>query len=157
MAKEIERKFLVDEKSIASFTGGKRIKQAYVSTESKAVVRVRVIGDRAYLTLKGESKGITRTEFEYPIPFEDANEMIAELCDGPLIDKTRFIVEHEKHTWEIDIFHGDNDGLIVAEVEMQSESESVVLPEWIDKEVTGDPKYYNSNLLDFPFKDWDKS
>ncbi|WP_445360305.1 CYTH domain-containing protein [Microbulbifer sp. EKSA005] len=157
MAKEIERKFLVDKKAIASFTGGKRIKQAYISTESKAVVRVRVIGDHAYLTLKGESKGITRTEFEYPIPFEDADEMIAELCDGPIIDKTRFIVEHEKHTWEIDIFHGDNDGLIIAEVEMQSESESVELPEWIDKEVTGDPRYYNSNLLYFPFKDWDKS
>lgn len=154
MAKEIERKFLIDISQLGDLKSGVEIKQGYISTTDNAAVRIRLSGDKAFLTLKGENTGATRTEFEYEIPVKDANEMLAELCSGPVIDKTRYFVEHCGHTWEIDIFHGDNDGLIVAEVEMQSENESVDIPAWAVKEVTGEAKYYNAHLLNNPFKNW---
>ncbi len=154
MAKEIERKFLIDISGIESIGSGSRIKQGYISTTDNTAVRIRVSGAAAYLTLKGENQGATRTEFEYEIPIEDANEIIKELCSGPVIDKTRYLVEYGSHTWEIDVFHGDNDGLIVAEVELESETEKVDLPKWVINEVTGEVKYYNSSLLDNPFNKW---
>ncbi|MCI5140499.1 MAG: CYTH domain-containing protein [Candidatus Electrothrix sp. ATG1] len=154
MAKEIERKFLIDISQLGDLKSGVEIKQGYISTTDNTAVRIRLLGDKAFLTLKGENTGATRSEFEYAIPIKDANEMLAEFCSGPIIEKTRYFVVHCDHTWEVDIFHGDNDGLVVAEVEMHSEDENVNIPTWVVKEVTGDPKYYNSNLMKKPFKDW---
>jgi adenylate cyclase len=156
MAKEIERKFLIDLSSVGSIGPGVRIQQGYISTTDNTAVRIRVTGTAAYLTLKGQNRGATRSEFEYEIPIEDANDIILELCSGPVIDKTRYLVEYASHRWEIDIFHGSNDGLIVAEVELESESEEVDLPPWVTTEVTGQVKYYNSSLLDYPFNKWRK-
>lgn len=154
MGKEIERKFLIDISALGKLDSGADIKQGYISTTDNTVVRVRITGKAAYLTLKGENTGTTRLEFEYEIPIKDANEIIEALCTGPIIDKTRYLVAHAGHTWEIDIFHGDNDGLIVAEVEMESETEFVEMPSWVTEEVSGQAKYYNSSLLDNPFKSW---
>ena len=154
MGKEIERKFLIDISEIESLGSGSQIMQSYISTTDNTAVRVRVAGANAYLTLKGENKGVTRSEFEYEIPLDDANEIIEELCTGPIIDKTRYLVEHGSHTWEVDVFHGENEGLIVAEVELESEIEVVDLPNWVMSEVTGQIKYYNISLLDNPFNQW---
>lgn len=154
MAKEIERKFLIELSGVGSMGYGSRIKQGYISTADNTAVRIRITETAAYLTLKGENKGATRSEFEYDIPVQDANEIIEELCSGPVIDKTRYLVKHGSHTWEIDVFHGDNDGLIVAEVELESEAEAIDLPAWVTQEVTGETKYYNSCLLNNPFKQW---
>ena len=154
MAKEIERKFLIDISGIESLGPGSRIKQGYISTTDNTAVRIRISGSTAYLTLKGQNKGATRSEFEYEIPLVDANEIIEELCSGPVIDKTRYLIKHGAHAWEIDVFHGDNEGLIVAEVELESETEAVDLPNWVTSEVTGQVKYYNVSLLDNPFSNW---
>ena len=154
MAKEIERKFLIDLKKIGALEKGASIKQGYITTKDKTVVRVRVSGAKAYLTLKGANQGISRLEFEYEIPVTDANEIIRELCSGPVVEKTRYLIEHEKKLWEVDVFHGDNEGLVVAEVELNSEDENINLPGWVEEEVTGEAKYYNSNLLSNPFKNW---
>jgi adenylate cyclase len=154
MAKEIERKFLIDLAILGPMEGGASIKQGYISTSDKTVVRVRVVSAEAYLTLKGENIGLTRTEFEYPIPVSDANEIISELCNGPIIEKTRYLLKYSKHTWEVDIFHGENHGLVIAEIELTSENEEFDLPPWLGEEVSDDIKYFNSNLLENPFKNW---
>ncbi|MEH6580037.1 MAG: CYTH domain-containing protein [Amphritea sp.] len=154
MAKEIERKFLIDLETVGPLNCGVTIKQGYIPTRDNTAVRVRIMGDNAFLTIKGENKGAVRSEFEYEIPLLDAEQMLEELCSGPVVDKTRYLVTHEKHLWEIDIFAGDNAGLVIAEVELKDEHEAVILPDWISSEVTGDPKYYNSNLLNNPFKNW---
>lgn len=154
MAKEIERKFLIDLEKIGLLVDGTLIKQGYITTANRAVVRARIAGNRAYLTLKGENRGVTRTEFEYEIPVDDAQEIIRELCHGPVVEKTRYLVVNSGHTWEVDIFHGDNDGLVVAEIELGSETEQFELPFWVTKEVSSDVKYYNSSLLDNPFRNW---
>jgi len=154
MAKEIERKFLIDLQLIGELPDGKLISQGFIGTNDKTVVRARIKGDESFLTLKGEVKGFTCSEFEYQIPVDDAKNIINELCSGGVVDKTRYEITHENHTWEIDIFHGQNEGLVVAEVEVQSESESVSLPKWIVKEVTGDPKYFNVSLLSNPYSQW---
>jgi adenylate cyclase len=154
MALEIERKFLIDINKLEKLENGYAIKQAYIQTKDNTTVRVRLKGDEAFLTIKGESVGATRAEYEYSIPVVDANEMLDKLCAKPIVDKTRYLVKHKKNIWEIDIFHKDNDGLIVAEVELESEDELVELPEWIVKEVTGQAKYYNSNLLEYPYSQW---
>lgn len=154
MAKEIERKFLIDASTIGSLENGMSIKQGYISTTDKTVVRVRVAGNMAYLTLKGENKQLTRSEFEYGIPINDAEQIITELCNGPIVEKTRYLRIYEGHTWEIDVFHGDNDGLIVAEIELESEEEAFKKPSWIAIEVSNDARYYNSSLLDHPYKNW---
>jgi adenylate cyclase len=154
MAKEIERKFLIDLEKIGSLEDGTAIRQGYIATADKTVVRVRLAGGRAYLTLKGENVGVTRTEFEYEIPADDAQEIITVLCNGPVVEKTRYLIVNAGHTWEVDIFHGDNDGLVVAEIELASEDEVFELPHWVTKEVSGDINYYNSSLLENPFKNW---
>jgi len=154
MAIEIERKFLIDITKIESFSNGINIKQGYIKTAGNTVVRARIKGDQAFLTLKGENRGSVRSEFEYQIPVTDSEEIIAQLCNGPTIDKTRYEIQHACHLWELDIFHGDNEGLIVAEVELASEDDVVDLPDWVTEEVTGDSKYYNSSLIEMPFKDW---
>lgn len=156
MPHEIERKFLVNLNKVTLPSGGVSIRQGYlpVSENEKAVVRVRVKGSEATLAVKGENIGAVRPEFEYSIPVNDANTMLDTLCQKPKIDKTRYEIPAGKHIWEIDVFHGDNQGLIVAEIELADESDSFEKPEWLSDEVTDDPKYYNSNLLQNPFNDW---
>ena len=159
MPKEIERKFLINRQilnpaTLASFNNSAIIKQGYIPTEGKTVVRVRLKGEKAYLTLKGANTGITRTEFEYPIPVEDAEHMIQELCTGPTVEKTRYTIHIGQHDWEVDIFHGDNEGLAVAEIELSHEQETFSAPEWLGKEVSDEPRYYNSSLIEHPFNTW---
>lgn len=155
MAVEIERKFLIDAEGIGDLPKGHRIRQGYIPTQNATTVRVRVIDQHGYLTIKGpSSNGLSRLEFEYPIPLADAEDMLDRFCQKPLIEKTRHRVAWAEHIWEIDLFSGDNDGLIVAEVELQSEDDEPELPPWIQQEVTGDPRYYNSNLRRHPYCDW---
>lgn len=156
MPKEIERKFLISLDQCPLPATGLIIKQGYLplSKSVKTVVRVRVKGEEAFITVKGENQGATRQEFEYTIPVSEAHEMLENLCQKPLIEKTRYEITVGSHLWEVDIFKGDNKGLIVAEVELSDEEEKFERPEWVTNEVTGDAKYYNSSLLENPFKDW---
>jgi len=156
MPKEIERKFLVNPNFIKQLNNGIQISQGYIQTVDKTAVRARVKGERAFLTIKGESKGMTCSEFEYEIPVQDANDMIEELCSGHTVDKMRYEINHEEHLWEVDVFYGENEGLVVAEVELLSETENVVIPKWITEEVTGQAKYFNSALLVNPYSQWKK-
>lgn len=156
MATEIERKFLVDMAVVGPLDDGMEIQQGYVSTAGGATVRVRLAGDRAWLTLKGPATGISRSEFEYPIPPVDARQMIAEFCGERVITKIRYCRRYARHLWEIDVFGGDNAGLVVAEVELASESEQPELPPWAGREVTGDQRYFNSSLYHHPFRDWER-
>jgi adenylate cyclase len=154
MPKEIERKFLVKSTNFANLAPGTPIKQGYISSTPAHSVRVRCYGDRGFITIKGPTKGATRDEFEYEIPLADAKEMLAHLCEQPPIEKTRYRIPVGKHTFEVDRFAGANEGLVVAEVELRSEDEAVELPDWIGREVTDDPRYYNSNLSRRPFSTW---
>ena len=154
MAKEIERKFLVIGNSWKEKAKGVFYCQGYLNSTKERVVRVRTIGEKAFLTIKGVTIGASRLEYEYEIPVKEANEMLKELCEKPVIEKHRYTLEYEGHNWEIDEFHGENEGLIIAEVELESEDEELKLPGWVDKEVTSDPKYYNANLITQPFKNW---
>ncbi len=154
MAQEIERKFLVDTVKLGTLTGGKEIRQGFIPTAELTVVRVRISGDDAWLTIKGKNEGITRSEFEYVIPKLDAIDMLNELCLEPQVMKNRYCVEYCGYTWEIDVFLGDNKGLIVAEVELEHADDEITLPEWVTQEVTDDPKYYNVNLVRHPYKNW---
>ena len=154
MGTEIERKYLVDIGAWQPQGAGTHFRQGYLSTQQQSVVRVRIEGDVAKLTIKGASKGLARTEFEYPIPVDDAAAMLDHLCEQPLIDKHRHKEVHHGKTWEIDVFHGDNDGLVVAEIELGAEDESVTVPAWAVQEVSADPRYFNSNLARHPYKSW---
>lgn len=158
MAVEIERKFLVKNDTWKTNEQGEAIcgsvfRQGYLS-EGEATVRVRLEGAKGKLTIKGRNQGMSRLEYEYDIPADEAAEMLARLCAKPLIEKTRFVRQEGQHTWEIDVFEGDNAGLVVAEVELSAEDEHVELPHWIGEEVTSDPRYYNVNLAKTPVKDW---
>jgi len=153
MAKEIERKFLVDLSKLENLPEGNVIRQGYIPAEG-ATVRVRTMNEKAFLTLKGKMSGITRSEFEYEIPLTDALAMLQELCSPPLIEKTRYLIPYAGHTWELDIFEGDNDGLIMAEVELSHEDEVIELPPWITKEVSNDRRYYNAALRLNPYCLW---
>jgi len=117
-------------------------------------VRLRVQGDRAWLTIKGKTHGASRTEFEYPIPTADAHAMLEEMCPQGVIDKTRYRIQVGEHVWEVDEFHGDNQGLVVAEVELDSEDQPFERPPWLGEEVTDDPRYYNSALSRTPYGQW---
>jgi adenylate cyclase len=154
MGQEIERKFLVKGTDWKAQAAGTLYRQGYLSSVKERTVRVRIAGEKGSLTIKGVSKGVTRTEFEYGIPVDEAAAMLDGLCERPLIEKTRYVAESGGYTWEIDEFHGDNDGLIVAEVELQSPDEKPPLPEWVGEEVSSDPRYFNSNLVKKPFKIW---
>ena len=154
MAKEIERKFLVDTSKLPTLPKGQIMKQGYIPTQG-ITVRARISDDQAFLTLKGRATGLSRSEFEYPIPVEDAQQILNELCTHPLIEKTRYLIPYGDHTWELDIFEGDNQGLVVAEIELSHKNESFEKPEWITKEVSYDTKYRNSNLIAHPFCSWD--
>lgn len=154
MGIEIERKFLIDKTKLPPLTNGYVIKQGYIKTAGLNTVRVRIRDGQAFLTLKSSSQGSSRLEFEYLIPVADAEEMLENLCQRPFIDKMRYLIEHEGHTWELDIFEGENKGLIVAEIELSSEEEDFVLPEWVGEEVTEDKRYANSNLIEHPYSEW---
>lgn len=156
MGKEIERKYLVKSQDWKNLAEGVYYKQGYLSTVKERTVRVRTIGEKGYLTIKGVTVGVTRSEFEYQIPAEEANQMLDNLCEKPIIDKYRAKVEYKGLTWEIDEFHGENEGLVVAEVELITEDQVIELPEWIGEEVSGDPRYFNSNLIKHPFSQWEK-
>lgn len=153
MAKEIERKFLVDTSRLPTLPKGHIMKQGYVPTQG-ITVRARISDDQAFLTLKGRATGLSRSEFEYPIPPEDAKQILDELCAHPLIEKTRYFIPHGKHTWELDIFEGENEGLVVVEIELSNENEAFELPTWITQEVSQDTKYRNSSLVTHPFSLW---
>lgn len=152
MGVEIERKFTV----LADFCPqgvGTEMAQGYLSRDPQRTVRVRLAGGRGYLTVKGETRGMVRAEYEYEIPPTDARAMLA-LCDPPLVEKTRYVVDTAGRRWEVDVFHGANDGLVVAEVELPSETAEVTLPAWVDREVTGEKRYYNSSLIVHPYHSW---
>lgn len=144
MAKETEQKFLVTDDSYKIMaTSTRDIAQGYLSMRREATVRVRIADGQGYLTVKGITSGATRDEWEYAIPASDAREMMR-ICEGTVIEKTRYLVPFGGHTWEVDEFHGAYEGLTVAEVELASENEQVALPPFVGREVTGDPQYYNS-------------
>ena len=155
MAVEIERKFLVLPGWFPR-DGGDHIRQGYIASSAQCTVRVRTRGDRAYLTVKGPTIGLSRPEFEYPIPLADAVEMLDQLC-AVVVDKHRHLEVHGAHTWEVDVFNGANDGLVLAEVEMQTEADVLTLPPWAGLEVTDEPRYRNSRLAQQPFSTWTRS
>ena len=154
MGKEIERKFLVRGDSWRAGAHGKRYRQGYLSTVKERTVRVRVAGDQGYITIKGITVGAARAEYEYEIPLADANQMLDTLCERPIVEKTRYRIPQDDIVWEIDEFAGDNRGLIVAEVELKDEHQNYPKPDWLGEEVTGDPRYFNANLVAKPFTTW---
>ncbi len=152
MAVEIERKFRVTGDAWRN-DSGVLYRQGYLNRDKVRTVRIRIAGGAAFLTIKGKSTGATRAEFEYPVPMDDAQALLA-LCDGPLIEKSRYIVLHAGHRWEVDEFAGDNAGLVVAELELSAEDEAFERPAWLGEEVTHDARYFNSNLATQPFCTW---
>ena len=155
MAKEIERKFLVKGDAWRGQNAGKRYRQGYLSTVKERTVRVRTVGDKGFLTVKGITVGASRSEYEYEIPVADANEILDWLCERPLVEKTRYRIPHGGLVWEIDEFEGENRGLVTAEVELKDEQQAVKPPNWVGQEVTGDPRYFNANLVAKPFTKWE--
>ena len=154
MALEIERKFLLKDDSWTSQVVRSHVlKQGYLASSPGPTVRIRTSDQRAFLTIKGKTTGIPRVEFEYEIPMEEALELLKLSANAP-IEKTRHIVKADGHVWEIDVFEGANLGLVLAEVELQSEDEQIVLPAWIGMEVSDDPRYFNSYLSQNPFNEW---
>ena len=153
MGLEIERKFLLRNDDWRTLGVPIHYAQGYLVADGERTVRIRVAATKGYLTIKGQSKGFSRKEFEYPVPVKDALEML-KLCALPVIEKYRTKVMHEGKIWEIDEFEGDNKGLFMAEIELESEDETFSVPAWIGQEVTGDPRYYNSCLARNPYKNW---
>ena len=155
MGVEIERKFLVAYEGWRSAaSSGERYRQGYVAVGPPAAVRVRIMGDRAVLNLKKATTDITRDEFEYAISLEDAESILERLCSGHVIEKTRYKVPHAGLTWEVDVFEGRNAGLVVAELELESETQAVERPPWLGEEVSGDIRYFNSSLSVTPYTEW---
>jgi adenylate cyclase len=154
MATEIERKFLVKDDSWRGLGPGSRYRQGYLSTDPERTVRARVVAGKGYLTIKGKTVNAARAEYEYSIPVQDAEEILDELCERPLIEKTRYRIDYQGLVWEVDEFEGENAGLVIAEVELASADQAVSLPGWIGEEVTADPRYYNANLIANPFSRW---
>lgn len=155
MAQEIEKKFLVAGEFKESAKKATRITQGYLSSVPERTVRVRVKGEKGYITVKGigNDSGASRFEWEKEIPVEDVRDLL-KICESGVIDKTRYLVDCDGHTFEVDEFYGDNDGLVVAEVELSDENEAFTRPSWLGEEVTGDKKYYNSMLMKNPYKNW---
>ena len=154
---EIERKFLVVGEFKSQAYNHTHIQQGYIASGNGRTVRVRIRDDKGYLTIKGPSgkEGLSRYEFEREIPLQDAQDLM-QICEPGIIDKTRYLIKNTdgRHVWEVDEFHGDNEGLVMAEIELAAEDEPFDKPEWLGKEVTGDPRYYNSMLKEHPFKQW---
>jgi adenylate cyclase len=157
MGKEIERKFLLANEDWRENAQGRLFRQGYIINRNPGqTVRVRTCNNEGFLTIKGKSKGITRLEFEYPIPLDDANNLLDQLCEQPILEKIRYFVDFKGFTWEIDEFLGDNAGLLVAEIELKKEDQPFPKPHWIGEEVSGDNRYFNSSLVRNPFKYWGK-
>ncbi|WP_027877934.1 CYTH domain-containing protein [Meiothermus cerbereus] len=156
MGSEIERKFLVRSEDWKPGAVGVPYRQGYLCRQAARTVRVRVAGGQAYLTIKGQAQGITRLEYEYPIPLADAQDLLEQLCLKPLIEKTRYRLEFGGRVWEVDEFAGENQGLVVAEVELEWPDQPLELPDWVGEEVTHDPRYLNANLVEQPFSRWGK-
>ncbi len=153
MGLEIERKFLVPELPSA-LPCPQHICQGYICDDPMRVVRIRAIDDRAYLTVKGKTEQTTRQEFEYSIPLEDARQLLSTICLRPVIEKDRFSIEYQGFLWVVDRFSGENAGLILAEIELETEDQAFALPPWIGQEVSQDPRYFNSNLIAAPYCSW---
>lgn len=156
MAKEIERKFLVVGDDWRCLAEGTMYRQGYLNSVKERTVRIRTVGDRAFLTVKGITVGSTRVEYEYEIPVADCNAMLDGLAEQPIIEKKRYRIPFGGLTWEVDEFFGENLGLIVAEVELTSEDQRFDKPAWIGEEVGHDPRYFNSNLIAHPYSKWAK-
>ena len=154
MADEIEKKFLLNYLPTHLMIDGIRIAQGYMVNQKRMVVRVRLSGETAFLTIKGETINASRKEYEYSIPQEDARQMMTLFCEKPFVEKTRYHIEHAGFEWVVDQFSGDNAGLIVAEIELDDIDQTFEKPDWIGKEVTHDPRYYNSNLIKAPYSNW---
>ena len=156
MATEIERKFLVNNGDWRELGTGTVYRQGFLSTMKERVVRVRIAGDKGTLTIKGANKGIVRAEYEYEIPLADAEALLDGLCEKPIIEKTRYMVQHDAHVWEVDEFEGENKGLVVAEVELSAEDQEFKKPDWVGDDVSHDDRYFNSNLIKHPYSKWIK-
>jgi len=154
MPEEIERKFLVVGDGWRENAEAEQLRQGFLSTEPERTVRVRLAGSQGSLTIKGKTIGARRQEFEYEIPGADAQRMLDTLCERPLIEKVRYTLCVGRHTWEVDVFEGENAGLVIAEVELESEEEAFDKPDWAGEEVTDEPRYFNSNLVAKPFRTW---
>ena len=154
MGLEIEKKFLVKDSSWKQQAAGVYYRQGYLSSQPARVVRIRTIEDKAYLTIKGKSVGAARSEYEYEIPYEEALEMLNQICEKPVIEKIRYKIMYQDLLWEVDEFEAENKGLVIAEVELENEYQNIDLPPWIGEEVTMDERYYNSNLIKNPFSKW---
>ncbi|MCL1986228.1 MAG: CYTH domain-containing protein [Betaproteobacteria bacterium] len=154
MAEEIERKFLLRNEDWRGLAPGKICVQGYLTGSGECCVRVRIVENTATLTIKSATLGASRSEFEYEIPLEDARRILATLTRMPQVEKTRYSVEHRGFCWEIDEFHGENQGLTVAEIELEHEDQNFERPAWIGEEITGDPRYYNVNLARVPYSKW---
>ncbi|MBU0501096.1 MAG: CYTH domain-containing protein [Gammaproteobacteria bacterium] len=157
MGVEIERKFLViDDSWRGQVVSSERLSQGYLCNQGVTSVRVRIAGDRANLNIKSGGLTVSRQEYEYEIPLADAGEMLKDLAAGGLVEKTRYHVRCGDHVWDLDVFEGANAGLVMAEIELASEDESFAMPAWAGREVSGDPRYYNVNLIDHPYMKWGK-
>ena len=154
MSKEIERKFLVKNLDWKSQAKGTLYRQGYLNSEKERTVRVRTIDEKSFITVKGITTGVTRMEFEYEIPFADATQMLDKLVEKPIIEKYRYKLAQDGLVWEIDEFLGDNDGRVVAEVELADAQQALVRPDWLGEEVSSDPRYFNNNLVANPYKNW---
>jgi len=153
MPVEIERKFIARGDELPPTTRRTRLEQGYIDP-TLATVRVRISGEICFLTIKGAVSGMSRLEYEFPIPIDQGRELLERLCGRPVIKKTRMLIDHGDHCWEVDVFDGDNEGLVVAEVELDDEDEVVQLPAWVEREVTHDPKYANAALAKRPYSAW---
>lgn len=155
MGIEIERKFLVrTEDWKAQAARSTPVRQGYLARGPQAGVRVRVAADQAWITIKGPVRGIARAEYEYPIPVDDARQLLDNHCAGRVVEKRRYWVPVAGHTWEVDVFEGANAGLVVAEIELRHAEETFVMPDWIGAEVSADPRYFNAYLAEHPYREW---
>ncbi|WP_316898798.1 CYTH domain-containing protein [Pseudodesulfovibrio indicus] len=154
MAKEIERKFLLVGDDWRELAKGTHYRQGYLNSAKERTVRVRTIDDKGFLTIKGITTGATRVEYEYEIPHAECTEMLDDLAEKPIIEKARYKIEFGGFIWEVDEFFGVNKGLVVAEIELPSEDQAFEKPSWVGEEVTGDPRYFNSNLVANPYTTW---
>lgn len=154
MAVEIEKKFLLLNDDWKQDTTSEIYFQGYLYSGMGKTVRVRIAGENSYLTIKGKHSGISRMEFEYPIPIEDARILLEKLCEKPIIHKKRHLKKHGGFLWEIDEFYGENEGLVMAEIELESEDQDFPKPDWLGKEVTHDGRFYNASLRRNPYMNW---
>lgn len=156
MGTEIERKFLLANDTWRGLATGKRYCQGYINSGTQGTVRIRTVEENGFLTIKGPTRGLVRAEYEYLIPVSDAREMLANLCNRPLIEKIRYTIDFYGSIWEIDEFQKENDGLYIAEIELEHPQQQFVIPPWVGREVSDDPRYRNSCLATNPYRTWSK-